>query len=476
MNAKLVIVLLLACVYYSSAAETCPGVDMTALRAEREEVVYIWASKTNIDQQHLRDVFQQHTTEDSSDYPHAFIIDSFGRFDGRLVAEEYAILAVDPLVFQLFTFADPVSFRWEDSNEVWYKAVTNYTFNFLPGKPEYDGFVNDAMIRFAPCTAKVWISYTRQDPLVARAIVSSERNLTPTQVCTVIQSACTGEWQVYESQAACEEYIGALSDSPCPSGQLTNTSNCYFFHGTAAVYLPEVHCAHVRPWYSPDGPSDKCVDFCLTEGCGNCHEDAHCEFTTPLGELASSYACVCNDGYTGDGVTHCVEKSCSADYQCPSDTPFVDCDEELCTCIESFNWDSSDSAANAHSACACGLNQNLLWTNGVPECVPIGRCREGHREDCTGSNGPHTWNTVTCGEFGSNVLLDHLYKTCLCNYGYDNPGFANACECSAPKREVWDPLSAGNICITDDQCTQNWHCASNSCTIGIGDVVGSCDN
>eukprot|EP01089_Gocevia_fonbrunei_P017903 TRINITY_DN5954_c0_g1_i1.p1 TRINITY_DN5954_c0_g1~~TRINITY_DN5954_c0_g1_i1.p1 ORF type:complete len:494 (-),score=82.83 TRINITY_DN5954_c0_g1_i1:57-1493(-) len=471
-----IVLVALVCAVTALAQETCPGVDMTALRAERERVLYIWVSRMNYDQQYMLDAYDNFTTSDDGnpEHVHEFIIDTFGSYHTRIVAEEYALLAVDPNVFQLFTLADPVSLRWTESNIVWYKAITNYTFNFMPTKPTYDGFINDNLLKFEPCTAKIWVDLSRQDVLVARAIVQDEQNLPASVICGIIQSACVGANQVYDSQAACEDFIGNLGTSPCPSGQLTNTSNCYFFHATAASYLPDYHCPHVRPGYHPKGPSVKCVDFCLTEGCGNCHADAHCEFKTPFGQLTPSYTCVCNDGYSGDGTDSCVENSCTADYDCPSQTPFVDCINNRCHCAESFYWNTSAAAASQAKSCGCLANENLVWTNGVPECVPIGRCRAGHREDCTIPMGPHSWNSVKCREYGSNVLLDHLYKTCLCNYGYDNLGFALACQCSSPKREVWDAASQGNLCLKPTECTENYHCSSGRCNKAVGATVGTC--
>ena len=48
--------------------------------------------------------------------------------------------------------------------------------------------------------------------------------------------------------------------------------------------------------------ADPRVDTSCIPGQGNCHQHATCEES----ELYGGYICVCNDGFSGNGVTTCL--------------------------------------------------------------------------------------------------------------------------------------------------------------------------
>ncbi|AUV58747.1 EGF-like domain-containing protein [Bandra megavirus] len=449
----------------------CPGVDMDALRELRLEVLEKWVSRTNQDFDHILDIYRTYGTTDTlangtiSPYIHLFIADGIGTYSGREVAAEYALLAVDPSGVHLFSQLDASSVQWNNDNiSAIYNIITNYTF--YNGAFSLDGFINTQYIRYEPCTANVWIDYSRQDPLVSRFLAASTgAQASPQEICTVIMDSCTGSNQVYDTFQDCVNYMSgvAANSEPCPGKYIGNTTTCHKFHANSAIYLPEVHCPHVRPY-----TSTVCRDFCVTRGCGNCDPNAECVFNTPFGKLVPTYECRCRDGYVGDGKT-CTRIPCQGDWNCPSDYSYTKCNG-TCGCRTSggFLWNSTQDAINQNKACGCGENEFINWFNGSPECVPIGRCREVWQ--CP--QAATQYNSITCSQYGTNVLIP--YKTCLCNYGYANLGFARNCECPAPGREVWSTTKQGTLCLTPSECTDNYHCSSGSCAIPPGQWLGVC--
>ncbi|AGC02239.1 hypothetical protein H012_gp213 [Acanthamoeba polyphaga moumouvirus] len=448
----------------------CPGVDMEALRQQRLEVLKIWVTRTNYDVPHLLNVYKTYGTSDIlnnkiSEYLNLLSIDEIGTFSALEVASEYAILAVDPNGVQLYSQLDPASIKWSNDNiSLTYNIITNYTFK--SSGITLDGFVNEQYLRYRPCTAEVWIDYSRQDTLVTRYLSSrSTSQSSPEEICDLVMSACTGVNQVYPTYAACLEYMTGVASNaePCPSKYIGNTTTCHKFHANSAVYLPQVHCPHVRPYNST-----VCRDFCLTRGCGDCDPNAECVFGNKFGSLVPKYECRCRDGYVGNGKT-CSRVSCSATYQCPSNYNYASCNA-TCGCKTSggFYWNSSQSAVNQNNACQCRDGENVYWNNGVPECIPIGRCHEVWQ--CPQADTQY--NSIKCRKYGTNSVIP--FNTCLCNYGYENLGFAYDCQCPAPGKEVWSNSQNSVLCLIPSECTENYHCTSGQCLIPPGKWLGVC--
>ncbi|QHN71135.1 hypothetical protein [Mollivirus kamchatka] len=446
------------------------------LAEERLEVLAIWASRTNIDQDYLRSVYDAHATEDffpngtANPWIHVFTLDQMGTFTGKEECREYAVLAADPNWVQINSSLDMASIVWLDANTIAYRTVSNYTVHFVPGSPHFDGFLNDQVIGYQPDTAKVSLDYSRQDPLVIRYFQSTQGVLPAANICRVITDSCVGANQVYADYADCLAYMTVVEAHPqiCPSSYLANNTGCYAFHAQAATLLPSIHCMHVMP--GPDTP--RCRDLCVETGpCGSCHPNADCVFATPLGQILPQYACQCKDGYTGDGILSCQANACPAaacngsstdpKAQCPSDYPASECNQGLCGCLVSggFTWNTSTVAQSTDSACTCDpKNEQLFWHQGQPECIPKGRCRDVSQ--CPQADAQYT--SVHCETYGFNPVIS--YGSCLCNYGYDNPGFSYPCQCPEPRREAWNPATNQTICIAPEECTAASPCPSTTDT------------
>ncbi|AAV50920.1 putative EGF-like domain-containing protein [Acanthamoeba castellanii mimivirus] len=451
----------------------CPCVNQTELKAERLKVLKLWSAYTNYDQQYILDSYEQFATPDTlpdgtvNQFLHQFVVNGYATYSANSVAAEYALQANDANI-HLFSELDPVSVEWQADNiTVIYKIITNYTLPGLPGAPILDGFVNTHYVKFVPCKAEIWIDIMTQDSLVSTYLAAAQSNHPASDICDKIQQACTGPNQVYDSYESCLNYMSVVVNhtSFCPTGSLiANSSGCHYFHASSALNYPEIHCQHVRPYDSPT-----CQDFCLTQGCGNCDSNAECVFVSGSNSIVPKYQCKCKSGYVGNG-THCSPVTCSAQWQCPSEYNYGSCQNGLCGCNSGngFKWVPDQATVNSHQACQCSENETVQWYNGVPECMPIGRCR--YVWQCPQAATQYT--SITCTKYGQNALVP--FNTCLCNYGYDNLGFSYKCQCSVPKREIWSNVRQGTLCLAPNECTDNYHCASNNCQVQPGQWLGTC--
>ncbi|AGD93056.1 putative EGF-like domain-containing protein [Megavirus lba] len=451
----------------------CPGVNPVQLQNDRLEILKIWVARTNYNRSYILDIYESLATPDTladgsvNEYLHQFIVAGFASYSANSVAAEYSLQAVDPANIHLFSELDVASINWQADNvSAWYNIITNYSLAGFPGSPVLDGFVNYQYVRFVPCSTEIWIDISNQDPLVATYLAAGESNHNAIEICNIIIPSCTGVNQVYASNESCIEYMSSVvtHQSFCPGGLIANSSGCHYFHALAARDFPEVHCQHVRPYDSP-----VCQDFCLDQGCGDCDTNAECVFVTGNGKLIPEYQCQCKPGYVGNG-THCTAVSCNISSECPSNYNYGVCTSGLCGCSYSngFKWVPDVESVSQNNACQCSANETVYWNNGVPECIPIGRCREVWQ--CPQAATQFT--SITCTKYGNNVLIP--FNTCLCNYGYDNPGFSHYCQCSSPKREVWSGSRQQTLCLKPTECTQNIDCVSNDCVIPTGEWLGTC--
>ncbi|QGR54259.1 hypothetical protein [Moumouvirus maliensis] len=183
-----------------------------------------------------------------------------------------------------------------------------------------------------------------------------------------------------------------------------------------------------------------------------------------------SIATPCPIGFTYDG-DNCVLNRCDIDYDCPSQYNFGKCTEGVCGCLNNTGlvWDSSLDSLEHRDTCRCPDGTRLFWSGEVPKCIPFGQCEEFWQ--C-----PQIYNqkqTVSCGLLNDNITRD--FNVCLCNYGYENIGFDEDCECASEKKQVWSNTHDGMICLFEQECTQNDHCNSNNCIIGDGQWLGTCE-
>jgi hypothetical protein len=239
--------------------------------------------------------------------------------------------------------------------------------------------------------------------------------------------------------------------------QQSNTTACRSLHGTSAIFLPNIHCSHVRP------NSHVCKDACTAQ-CSNCDPNAQCVATYPTIESVV-YQCQCKNGYVGNG-TSCTAKQCVND-NCPAMDGTFECSTGLCKCTETF---THEPQPNQNNLCYCPTDSGseIFYNNSVPICVPKGRCINKQYQ-CT----TQSYNHVKCVKLDNDFTL---FGACLCNYGF-NGGWEFPCSCPSGKRIVWSEILDGQVCLSPDECTANRQCPKNSvCVIPSGTPIGHCSS
>jgi hypothetical protein len=125
--------------------------------------------------------------------------------------------------------------------------------------------------------------------------------------CSIVNTACTGEFAVYENEAQCLAACGTMP--PGAGGDTTqDTVGCRLYHSYSSLEGPAAHCAHAGP--SGDGHcgEDNCASYCrLTEEL--CTE----EFAAEYGSTGDCLAdCAEMDGAAADS-TYALETSAEGD-------------------------------------------------------------------------------------------------------------------------------------------------------------------
>lgn len=471
--------LILFC-FFSTIFCTCPGINETQLELDRIDFAPKWVEKPNGGQS-LNDYYIDTYAIVNFTYGAATI----GKFFPRYVAKEYTDLVFLsggglPPQSVINITADRVSITKLDTDLYTLKYTLNASsgWNITANRYNYrgEGFRDQTYITFAPCTLNVTNELIISDPLSDQFFrIAAQTSISYSQACNGILGAGTfpgacpagtpnyGSTTGYDNFTDCMNYFSSKpAVGICPFFFISDTTLCRILHEQAAFNLPEIHCPHVAK------DSTVCIDSCLPT-CGNCGANAHC-----LGSIATNgtitYACICNDGYTGDGVT-CTRDNCTAIWQCPFDSKFGVCSDGVCKCNtdQGFVWDSSQSALLAGTVCDCPLGTVLQWDHKQAYCLPKGRCKK--QSQC-----PQTdYNSVRCVTYGDNFL--EIYDTCVCNYGYDG-GFDSDCICMSPRRTV--STDAGSkICIATGECLEDRHCWYPSyngqhCTVPSGSPIGTC--
>lgn len=255
--------------------------------------------------------------------------------------------------------------------------------------------------------------------------------------------------------------------SVCPEAFTSDTVICRVLHAFSALFEPHIHCAHL-----PFIDSPVCYDRCLPE-CNGCDENARCTARFVESNIIAEdfdnmmeYSCQCNEGYVGDGHT-CVVKNCTSAWQCPTGHPHGVCSieegetEGICECASNLRWDGETGE------CVCREDESIHWDNGTPYCLRNGKCHD--RWQC-----PQDFSSVQCRQFDHPNTFSQG-NWCLCNPGYENDGIDSDCVCSSPKQEVWSNVQNGNVCISSDECAEEWHCSyGEHCHIEQGNVIGTC--
>jgi hypothetical protein len=408
------------------------------------------------------------------DFPNIFhTLDDVGNFGPGFVAEEYDslvtnlvfILGYNPIV--LASTFDPFTTQWVDNNTLLVKYSTAVTAgaNFTPGLTyKYVNNVvrNTEVIVFNNNSSLIRLGRTTQDPAAIKLFAAVNSELSVFEICGIIFQACnvtnaTGYNYLSDTGFAdfgsCVGFLLSLPpNNPCPYPQRSNTRDCRRLHAFSSLFLPNVHCSHVKP------ASMVCTDSCLPS-CSNCDPNAKCVPEFPVINVPNPvYKCQCNNGYVGNG-TVCTPKNCSFG-NCPALFGSYECSTGLCMCTESFTQNPTGS-----SICTCPSPSQIFYNNSKPVCVPQGRCIDAQWQ-CNGQS----YTQVKCVSVNNTFSL---FNACVCNYGF-NGGWEYPCSCPVGRRIVWSNTLNGDVCLNSTECTANWHCSTNRCSISPGQQVGTC--
>lgn len=408
------------------------------------------------------------------DFPNVFhTLDDVGNFGPGIIAQEYDFIVTN-LVYvigynpiNLVATFDPYTTQWYDANTlvVKYSVAVTAGANFTPSF-HYD-YVNNVVrntevIVFNNNSNLIRLGKTTQDPAAIKLFEAVNSQISVYQLCGIIVQACnvTGpDGHNYLSDTGFTDFVSCVGfmltlppNNPCPYSQRSNTQDCRRLHAFSSLFLPNIHCSHVKP------ASMVCTDSCLP-ACANCDPNAKCVASYPTINVPSPvYQCQCNNGYVGNG-THCSPKSCSYG-NCPALYGSYDCSTGLCMCTETFTRNPTGS-----SICTCPSPSQVFYNNSKPVCVPQGRCLNAQWQ-CNGQS----YTQVKCLPVNNTFSL---FNACVCNYGF-NGGWEYPCSCSAGRRVVWSDALNGDVCLSSTECTANWHCTSNRCSIQSGQQIGTC--
>jgi len=403
-----------------------------------------------------------------------------GDYGPILVAEEYAGVAVK---FVPFLGYAPVTLipTFDRRTSVWLNADTllvvynqdSYTdWNVTSQSYNLFGiaFRNTFIFVFENSTSsRVKRAFLTQDPGQSEMFRLFTSSIPVEVMCAAyIIPACNGSDLLggyrpylvdtgYTSVADCVTKMNTIqATTPCPYILRSNTRECRgTIHGPSAIFLPEVHCQHTSL------NSTVCVDTCLP-ACANCHSNATCVPTFPT-LTAAVYQCKCKNGYVGNG-THCELLICNNGH-CPAPRDTFTCVDSFCTCNPTF---SHDPLNEGNDYCVCPEGKHIEKNGTDLLCIPDGRCIVDQRE-CKIQN----YNEVKCLDLGENIYspLNH----CVCNYGFEGRNEFD-CVCPTGRRKEWSNLHNGKICISDSECTENWHCDHpDTCDIGVNATIGVCN-
>lgn len=411
-----------------------------------------------------------------------------GNFGPGVVAFEYDYLAVGlvdiigyaPVVFTSYVY-DPSTTQWvtPDVLLVDYSSSVLTGFNTTTFQYKYNesGFRNQEYIQFDANSALINVGYTVNDPGALKMFQLTDATLTPPEICYVALQACnvtnTSGYNYWTDTGFTDivDCITTLSviqaiKSSCPYPERSNTTSCRVLHSFGALFLPSVHCAHVKR------DSLVCKEQCLP-ACANCDINAKCVATFPdfpntPTSFNAVYQCQCQNGYIGNGLT-CAADLCAFGTNCPSHSGTYSCSNttgNLCLCNPSWTAQPSVPIAN-NSLCVCPAPNTALWYNGSYVCLPQGRCiNDNARYMCTQPN-----NFVKC------VLQVNDFNPlglCLCNYGY-NGGVEFPCSCATGRRQIWSNALDGKVCLNATECTEQDDCGrSQTCVIPTGAKIGAC--
>ena len=403
-----------------------------------------------------------------------------GDFVGKLVAKEYAAIATS--FTDLLGYA-PVILRptfdvgttlWLNTDILLVKYNQNVSTGYNLTTQEYDlngdGFRNTFYFKFETGTKRIKLAYLIQDAGQVAIFNELQTSFTTLQICRdYIIPACNGSAftgplpylvnTTYTSEADCVAHLNMKPQiGVCPFPARSDTTICRHLHATSAFFLPSTHCPHVPP------VSPVCVDTCMP-ACANCHADAKCVVTFPdLTTFTPVYQCQCNNGYAGNG-TYCEPQLCHNNHcDAPKDSFTCASSNGACTCNPTFVHDPLNTG---NDYCVCPEDHHTVKNGTELLCIPNGRCLS-EQSECDIQN----YNEVKCQSPGVNPYVP--YNQCVCNYGFIG-GHEFPCTCESGRRKLWSPTIDGKVCLSDSECTEDWHCdPQETCDIDVGQIIGTC--
>ncbi|HTA88563.1 MAG TPA: calcium-binding EGF-like domain-containing protein, partial [Polyangiaceae bacterium] len=133
------------------------------------------------------------------------------------------------------------------------------------------------------------------------------------------------------------------------------------------------------------------------------------------------YDCVCDDGYTGDGVSSCttpVQTPVCGDKICQATESCTTCSADCGACMPSCAGLDPGTQCTVLPSCGCAAGSMCIptTTSGSGRCVPAGTAREGYacatNSDCASGLGCTTtlWGQTihVCGQ----IVADAMMSTC----------------------------------------------------------------
>jgi hypothetical protein len=418
------------------------------------------------------------------DFPIIFhYVQYAGNFGPGIIAEEYdllvpglsAIIGFAPVTFPYVGY-DPSTTLWVGNNTLRVDYVILISTGYL-GNNTY-AFSNQEFrfreyIAYDINSPLINTGYTIQDVDADEMFDATAAAYTPELVCGLAFTACNVDACAfpngtlynciadteYPTIEACIAFLSALpTTQPCPYVQRSNTTTCRALHAFSSFFLPNVHCAHVRP------NSAVCLESCLPN-CSSCDPNAKClDLATPPISFGPTYGCVCNNGYTGNG-THCTSLACSYG-NCPAQYGSYSCATGQCICESSFTPNPAGISSNNY--CNCPSPSQVFWVNDMPICLPQGRCiNDTYRYMCS-----QPQSDIKCVPVAN--AFDPL-GGCVCNYGFSG-GWEYPCSCLSPDRTLWSASFDGFVCLNTTECTTNYPDCTypQTCHIPSGELVGAC--
>lgn len=271
----------LACQEKLIEGESCPSppmgecdVDANTLDALRYQSLREFSASLSFEKSYEDSValYEQLFTKDG-----VWELKGTGSYVGPLAILEYARV-VDPTLnsqvgnqAQLVTAVDPMTVKFF-LDGVSYSTNTKYCFAQTPGTIgiEEDGsncknfFSGNAHyeVTWAPCSSQIDYMWTETSDEAFRSLLGGRNSLYDT--CSLIQAECTGEYQVYESEKDCFDYLSKRSVTACNDLFLMGPSQgCAWLH-SMLITSDKNHCFHTGKEVADKNGKFKChPDQCI---------------------------------------------------------------------------------------------------------------------------------------------------------------------------------------------------------------------